>query len=129
MRHYLGTTMATVLSCATGLACAADAPGLPLDAGIYVVTGYKPCNSAPFAGVRQFDGRSFSGPHASACESTILEHSGANYRVKTDCQALGNGAPAPASSEVVDVRVKSRTSFFLVHDNRTLEFALCPAFH
>lgn len=120
---------ASLLLGATCWVGAADGPSLPLDAGIYVVTAYRPCNSAPFAGVRPFDGHSFSGPHASICESAILEHNGTTYRVKTDCQALGNGAPAPASSEVDDVKVKSRTAFVLTHDNRSLEFALCPAFH
>ncbi len=102
---------------------------LPLDAGTYVVASYTPCEEAPLAGVTSFDGASFVGPHDSDCQTTILEQHGADYRVSVRCKALGDGTPTVPKPFVEGVRIKTRTSFVLTHDDAEMEFALCPAFH
>ena len=101
---------------------------LPLDPGNYVVASERPCEQAPLAGVMAFDGASFAGPHASACQTTILARHGSRYRVRTQCKALGDGSPAAAGAVVRDVRIESRTTYAVNRGKQATEYALCPAF-
>jgi hypothetical protein len=117
-----------IMTFAAGIAHAVDAP-LPLNSGTYVVSSDKPCQDAAFAAVIVFDGHSFSGPHDSQCESTILGQQGRSYRVKTTCRALGDGTPITPSTVVQHVQIKSRSMFVLTRDNKELDYALCPRFH
>ena len=117
-----------VLLFGTGLAHAAGRP-LPLDPGNYVVVGAQPCEQAPLAGVMAFDGASFAGPHATACQTAVLARHGPDYRVRTRCKALGDGTPAAASAVVRDVRIESRTAFAVTRGAQATAYALCPGFH
>lgn len=128
-RSMIHAASISALVAATGVAQAADAPLLPLDAGTYVVSDYTPCQEAPLAGVMQFDGHAFSGPHASSCHSVVLDHKGSSYRVRTKCTANGDGSPAAPHSETTAVRIESRTRLMLNHDGKDIEYALCPALH
>lgn len=113
---------------AVGCAHAADAM-LPINAGTYVASGRKACEGAALASVITFDGRSFSGPHASDCQTIILGQHGQSYSVKTTCRAFGDGTPTIPSTVFQSVRIKSRSAFALTRDNKKIDYALCPKFH
>ena len=114
---------------AFGMSFARATDSLPLDTGTYVVTSYKPCTDAPFAGVKDFDGTSFGGPHDSDCQTVILARHGASYRVKTTCNGAGDGTPVTAGGLLEQVRIESRTAFVLTHGQQHREYTLCPTFH
>lgn len=123
---HLALTLTLILG--SGPARAVD-QALPLQAGTYVVSSYRPCQEAPLAGVTRYNGLSFEGPHASNCQTSLLRQRGSSYRVKTTCTAMGDGSPAVQSASVQDIRVKSRTALVVDHGKKKIEYGLCPGFH
>ena len=111
------------------LAHAAPAGSLPLKPGTYVASSDRPCAEAPFAAVKAFDGKAFSGPHESACTSSIVGRQGHRYRVSTVCHALGDGTPTPETEALETIRVRSSSSFDVTTSGRATRYDLCPAFH
>lgn len=127
LRPLLRYKLFVILALGAGLARATD--GLPLNAGTYVLTSYKPCAEAPFAGVKDFDGTSFGGPHDSDCHTVILSRHSASYRVMRTCNAAGDGTPVTQTGFVEKVRIESRTAFVVTHGKQQLDYTLCPTFH
>ncbi|WP_184418212.1 hypothetical protein [Rhodanobacter sp. MP7CTX1] len=124
----LRSSFLLIMIFAVGFAHAADAL-LPINTGAYVVSSRKACEGAAFAAVITFDGRSFSGPHDSDCQTIILGQHGLSYSVKTTCRAFGDGTPTVPSTVFQSVRIKSRSAFALTRDNKKIDYALCPKFH
>lgn len=126
-RSLLRFRFPTLLLLGAGVARAAGI-ALPLDAGTYVVGSYKPCAEAPFAGVKDYDGKSFSGPHDAGCQTVALDRRDATYRLKTTCKSAGDGTPVTPTGFVEEVRVESRTAFVVIHGKDHVEYTLCPTF-
>jgi hypothetical protein len=91
------------------LATAASAAVLPLKPGTYVLSS-TPCGDPAFAAMFDYDGRSFSYPHATNCRSVIRAHAGRTYHVSETCSALGDG-----SASVSDTR---QMTYTIVSDTR-----------
>lgn len=91
---------------------------LPIERGTYVRDGAD-ATDPPFVAMLAYDGSSFSGPHSSACTSTLLEHRDANYRVSTTCLADGDGTPAAPHTEQADIVVQSTTRLRFSHGDDT----------
>ena len=98
---------------------------LPLEAGTYVREGVDVVD-APFAALVAYDGSAFSGPHSSACRSKLLSHRGATYRLSTTCEALGDGTPAVATTEVERVVVVSPTRMRFARGDDVALYRLAP---
>jgi hypothetical protein len=111
------------------LACAAPSALLPLNPGTYVVSSYKPCEEAPLAGTKEFDGKTFVGPNESQCTSSVVSHHGNAYRVSTRCSAHGDGTPETPTRWTQTVHVESASGFDAVLDGKSVRYELCPAFH
>lgn len=128
MRHlYKRINVAAALLGLVGAVNAAETSLLPLESGTYTLAGYQPCDTAPFAGVAMFDGRAFSGPHASHCTSDVLDHHDGSYEVSTECRALGDGTPAAPTTVVMQLRVVSPTHYVLLGNGEQRDYERCPA--
>ena len=127
--HFIRPTLGAAVLVVCVLAHASPAGFLPLKPGTYVASSDRPCAEAPFAAVKAFDGRAFSGPHRSACTSSIVGRRGQTYRVSTVCHALGDGTPAPVTGALEIIRVRSSSSFDVTASGRATRYELCPAFH
>jgi len=92
---------------------AASAATLPIIAGTYVRDKYA-CRDAPFAALRDFDGRSFSGAHSSDCDTFILRRHGSNYTIRTTCKAEGDGTPMQPVTQLQTVQVLSSKRFVVI---------------
>lgn len=108
------------------VAGAALASPLPLARGDYVIAGQS-CREAPFAAMMRFDGRGFSGPHASQCTSVVLSRAGKAYRVRTTCNALGDGTRTRPSAILERYTVISSTRFVSGSGAGALTYRLCHA--
>ena len=86
-----------MLAALAALGTAANGARLPLKPGTYVLAG-TPCKDPPFAAMFSYDGRQFSYPHASGCQSTVLSHRGRSYRIRETCSALGDGTPTTSTT-------------------------------
>ena len=129
MRRHIKTLNAAALMLGlAGIASAAETSLLPLEPGTYVVSSFKPCQQAPLAAAVQFDGLSFSGPHASDCTSSILAHQDTTYQVATECRALGDGTPAKPVKLVESFRIASPTHFEKLGQGAQGEYERCPSF-
>jgi hypothetical protein len=108
-------------------ATAAQAAILPLRPGTYVLAN-TPCRDPALAGVFSYDGRQFSYPHAAACRSVILSHTGRTYRLRETCSALGDGGAAAPSTTVTSFRVMSATQVWVSHRNNRFSssYRWCP---
>jgi hypothetical protein len=110
------------------LAQAAPTSSLPLQPGTYVISSYKPCEEAPLAGVKTFDGKALIGPHESDCTSSIVSHRGETYQISTECRAHGDGTPQSPSKSLETVQVKSKSSLAVVVHGQPVRYDLCPIF-
>jgi hypothetical protein len=108
-----------------GSAHAAQHDLLPLQSGTYVRDGAS-VQDAPLAALIIYDGAAISGPHSSACRSTVLSHHGAMYRLSTTCAALGDGTPAVAYTETQRIVVRSRTTMRFAHGEDVASYRLAP---
>ena len=120
----------TVALCVGGaVAYAGPSALLPIKAGTYVLSSYKPCAEAPLAGVVEFDGKAIFGPHESHCTASVLARHGRTYEVSTECRAHGDGTPETPSTGVRTVRVESSSRLALIEQGKPVEYELCPSFH
>ena len=113
------------------LAVSAQAPAqakdlLPLAHGTYVREEFDAVDP-PFAAILEYDGSTFSGPHASACASRILDHDGAKYRISTTCSAQGDGTPAVPYTEKERIVVQSPTRMQFTHGDDMAVYRLVKA--
>jgi hypothetical protein len=91
-------------------ASVASAATLPLVVGTYVCDEFA-CHDAPFAAIKDFDGRSFSGAHSSGCDTVVLGRQGSRYATRTTCMAQGDGTPMQPFTQLQTVSVLSSKRF------------------
>ena len=80
------------------------------------------CKDPPLAAMMYWDGVGFSGPHSSACTSSVLSHHGKQFSVSTSCTSLGDGTPNPSGQPYVEAFSLARLSsarFVMSKDKQT----------
>jgi hypothetical protein len=98
---------AMTLALTAGVTSAAT---LPLVVGTYVRDEFA-CRDAPFAAIKDFDGRAVSGAHSSDCDTVVLRRRGSTFTTTTTCKAEGDGTPMQPFTQVQTVQVLSSRRF------------------
>ena len=107
---------------------AAPATLIPLEPGTYVVSSFKPCEEAPLAGVKAFDGKAFIGPHESKCTSSVMSRHGQTYQVSTKCLAHGDGSPEKPTRSLETMQISSPSSLAVMVHGEAVQYELCLKF-
>ena len=98
---------------------------LRLKHGEYVLAKI-PCQDAPFAAMKSYDGNGFGDPHSHDCHSRLAGRDGAGVKVETNCINAGEGA-APRITSTETVRLRSFTAFDVISKGQTSSFRWCAS--
>ena len=111
MTVYRRAVVAAVITATSFTSIAAQQTSeINLRVGDYVLAGV-PCKDAPFAAMREWDGRGFGTPHETRCSAHVVGRDTSGLLIENICTANGDGSPAPTSRQKLSLTIIGKNAF------------------